>query len=104
MSTTGDLSLANDLARIREVVTRLLHGRGVRVWLFGSHASGTARRSSDVDVALLGDGPVPAEVMLTLREALDDAPVLRRVDLVDLSEVEPVFAARVMAEGIPWDV
>jgi predicted nucleotidyltransferase len=105
MPTADDLMTAADLTRIRSEVARVLDGMGVRAWLFGSHAAGTARRSSDVDVAVQADGgPVPAAAMLALRESLDEAPVLRRVDLVDLATVDPEFAARVLSESIPWIV
>jgi predicted nucleotidyltransferase len=91
-----------DLDRIRSTVARVLGGRDVEVWLFGSHATGTARRSSDVDIAVRGTGPLPAEVMLALREALEEAPVLRRVDVVDLALVDAGFVARVESEGVRW--
>ena len=40
--------------------------------------------------------------MPLLREALEEARVVRRVDLVDLAEAEPAFRERVLREGIPW--
>ena len=36
------------------------------------------------------------------REALEEAPVVRRVDLVDLAEAEPAFRERVLREGVLW--
>ncbi|RTH33164.1 nucleotidyltransferase [Thermus scotoductus] len=40
--------------------------------------------------------------MPLLKEALEEAPVVRRVDLVDLTEAEPAFRERVLREGILW--
>ncbi|MCU0649538.1 MAG: nucleotidyltransferase domain-containing protein [Gemmatimonadaceae bacterium] len=101
-ASPADAGTAHDLRVIREIVRRRLAGHGIRAWLFGSHATGVARRSSDVDVALRGDDRVPAEIMIDLRDELEDASVLRRVDLVDLATVDPAFAERVLREGILW--
>jgi uncharacterized protein len=103
-ATPIDAGTAHDLRIIRAIVTDLVNGRGIRVWLFGSHARGDARRFSDVDIALLSEGErrIPAEVMIDLREAFEEALVLRRVDLVDLATVDESFRQRVEREGVLW--
>jgi predicted nucleotidyltransferase len=45
MTVTVDEQESRYLARIRELVARQLAGERVDVWLFGSRARGTARRS-----------------------------------------------------------
>ncbi|QBI19735.1 nucleotidyltransferase domain-containing protein [Egibacter rhizosphaerae] len=75
------------------------------VYLFGSHASGTARVDSDVDVAVLLDRdrfPTAAERFeerLRLTSALIAA--LRRddVDLVVLNDAPPMLARTVLRHG-----
>ena len=74
----------------------------VRVYLFGSHARGTATRTSDVDVAILPLEPLPLWVLSVLRGELEESQILPRVDLVDLSMTNPAFRERVMQEGIVW--
>ncbi|WP_038056592.1 nucleotidyltransferase family protein [Thermus amyloliquefaciens] len=97
--------MATSLERDREaVLTALaphLQGKGVKLILYGSHARGEAGRGSDLDLALLGPAPL-RELLPLLREALEEAPVLSRVDLVDLGEADPAFRERVLREGIVW--
>ena len=67
-------------------------------YLFGSCASGTARRGSDVDVAILFDHlPTPASLD-RLTEDLG-AAAERRVDLVVLNAAPPLLAREVIARG-----
>jgi predicted nucleotidyltransferase len=67
-----------------------------KVILFGSLASGTFRRESDIDLAVEG---IPARcftrALADLMMALDWP-----VDLKPLEDVEPEFRERVLREGI----
>lgn len=71
-------------------------------YLFGSHARGTARSSSDVDVAVLfaaGLDPVERfERRLDLIGELEDL-VSRRVDVVDMESIDCVLAHQVLKYG-----
>ncbi len=91
-----------DLMEIRRIVLRKLSPAGAQVYLFGSYATGRALPSSDVDVALLSSTPLPAGLLAEVREDLENSLVPLRVDLVDLSETDESFRARVLREGIPW--
>ena len=53
------------------------HGAS-EVLLFGSYADGTARPSSDLDIAVKG-----CRDMAALEEAVEDLPTIRQIDLVD---------------------
>jgi uncharacterized protein len=79
-----------------------LAGHAARVYLFGSHAQGTAHRTSDIDVAILPLEPIPPWVLSVLRGDLEESHVPYRVDLVDLSMADPAFRERVIQEGIVW--
>ena len=93
---------ARALERVRRIVLDVLDTEEVRVYLFGSCATGLPRATSDIDVAvepLQGSGtPSLAE----LRERLEESDVPYDVDLVDLSTVSPEFAQRVRREGVVW--
>ena len=91
------------LNQVKHVVLGHLRGRDVAVYLFGSHAAGTPRRYSDVDVAVDAKTPIPASVWAALSEALEDSTVPWHVDLVDLGQVDPDFRRRVISEGIAWN-
>ncbi len=91
------------LAEARAIVHRAIGSRPVRVFLFGSRAAGTARATSDIDIALLADAPLPPLVVAELRDAFEASRIPYHVDVVDLTLVDASFRARVLAEGIPWD-
>ena len=97
MATSLDL----DREAVVEALRPHLQGTGTRLYLFGSLARGEGGRASDLDLALLSEKPL-RNLMPLLREALEEARVVRRVDLVDLAEAEPAFRERVLREGIPW--
>jgi predicted nucleotidyltransferase len=75
---------------------------GARVLLFGSRARGDAAPRSDIDVAVLPEAPLPAGLLAGLREALEESQILRQVDLVDLTQADEAFRARVLLEGVEW--
>lgn len=87
---------------VRRLVLSELEPWPVRVWLFGSWARGRQRRSSDIDVAVWPVRPLPADVLPKLRERLEESDVPYRVDVVDLSAVDPAFRSVVEREGILW--
>jgi predicted nucleotidyltransferase len=62
-------------------------------WLFGSRATGRARRNSDVDLAIGLRGGVELELMSDLHErivaAIDAIVPSERVDLIALTEKTP---------------
>jgi uncharacterized protein len=93
---------SRDLAAVRRLVLEALRGARADVYLFGSHARGAAHRTSDVDVAVLPIDPLPLGTLAVLRERLEEAPIVARVDIVDLSQVSPAFRAAVLQEGVPW--
>lgn len=93
---------SRSVAELRAMVLRALSGMKVRVFLFGSRATGDAHPASDIDVAVLPLEPLPAGTLAALREMLEESTIPQTVDLVDLSEADPEFRTRVLAEGIEW--
>ena len=86
-----DLSRAVDL--LRDQIPRL-----VLVTLYGSHARGDAGPESDVDLAVLADGPIDLWTLLGLQ--VDVATLLGiDVDLVDLWSADDVLRVQVIEHG-----
>ena len=56
------------IERTRDVVTSRLRSLPVRIYLFGSFASGTESRGSDIDVAIDSDHPLPPGVLARLHD------------------------------------
>lgn len=68
-------------------------------YVFGSVARGQASAGSDLDVAVVGDGPIPLQRLGELVELLQRVTGVHRVDLVDLACASPVVQAEVVREG-----
>lgn len=90
----------NDPQLIIEDVVRIIlrHAQPERIWLFGSHATGEASKTSDIDIAFLDMNATPG----TLEAIKDDISQLRtltKIDVVNIAHAETRFRNRVQAQG-----
>ncbi|TVR95476.1 MAG: nucleotidyltransferase domain-containing protein [Rhodospirillales bacterium] len=76
-----------------EIVRRILHRHvpGHDVWAFGSRVTGTAKPYSDLDLAVIGDRPLPLAVSAALAEAFSDSDLPWKVDIVDWATADQAF-------------
>lgn len=75
----------------------------IRVWLFGSRATGHQSAFSDFDIALeTREGPVPIAVRIAVREAAESSPIPYEVEIVDLAEVSAELRRAVHDKGELW--
>ncbi|MEK6409184.1 MAG: nucleotidyltransferase domain-containing protein [Acidobacteriota bacterium] len=87
-----------DLLALREALRRFPSVREVRV--FGSRATGSARRASDLDVAISAPNATAAE-WADLFEAIEEAPIIYELNLVRLDQsLSARLRARIEREGI----
>ncbi len=91
-----------DLQQVRQIIMSRLRDHPARVFLFGSHATGRAVRTSDIDVAVLPEGELPAGLLSRIREEIENSNVPYQVDLIDLSQTDEAFRRRVLKEGTQW--
>ena len=96
------LTIHDDLKLVRQLVLGGLGDAPARVYLFGSRATGHARPTSDIDVAVWPLEELPVGTLSLIREALEESLIPFTVDLVDLRDTDEMFRARVMKEGIAW--
>jgi type I restriction enzyme S subunit len=61
------------------------------VWAFGSRARWTATDSSDLDLAIVSERPLPFSRLSKLRQAFEQSYLPFKVDVVDLARVSPDF-------------
>ena len=88
-----------DLAVLHGVFQRFPCVREVR--LFGSRATGHARRASDIDLAIAAP-TATAEEWLALTEALESAPIIYELDVVRAEHTEnPRLLEKIHREGVP---
>jgi predicted nucleotidyltransferase len=93
-----DLSQA-ELAIVRDIL-RIHLTPATRAWVFGSRATATARRYSDLDLALQGDKPLNPNVLGNVAEALTNSDLPYKVDIIDLRAIDPAFRAIVERDMI----
>jgi predicted nucleotidyltransferase len=62
-----------------------------RIWVFGSRATGRARRYSDLDLALDAGRRLTIDETAILREAFDECDLPYRVDIVDWRGIDASF-------------
>ena len=92
------------LEEARHIAREVLRNYDADVYLFGSWATGTQRRTSDIDIAIEPHRPLPPGTLSILRERFEESTIPYFVDVVDLSEADEKFRTRVHREGIRWTV
>ena len=64
-----------------------------KVWVFGSRATGTTKKSSDLDLAIDAGRPLTHQERIALAEAFDESDLPYTVDVVDMQTVSKGFKA-----------
>jgi len=72
-----------------------------RVWVFGSRATGRARRYSDLDLVLDAGRRLTIDETAILREAFDECDLPYRVDIVDWHAISDEFRRTIAHQRIP---
>ena len=67
--------------------------------LFGSHARGTAKKGSDVDVLIRFKGRKTLLDLIRLKQELEDS-LRREVDVLTYKSVHPLLRKRVLKEEV----
>ena len=85
-----------------DIVERILaeHVPGCEVRAFGSRAAWTARDYSDVDLAVVGDGPLHWRTLSRLREAFEASRLPMRVDVLDWHAISEGFRESIKADCV----
>ena len=74
---------------IKEIFKRLAPDCEVRV--FGSRFKQTAKRYSDFDLVIMGNGKLPFKKLAALRIAFEESDLPYRVDVLDWHSISPEF-------------
>ncbi len=87
-----------DLSVLREIMARFPVVRTVTV--FGSRANGTARRASDLDLAIFAPEATAAQ-WSEICDALDNAPLIYQLDVVrPETTASPRLLEKIAREGV----
>jgi predicted nucleotidyltransferase len=83
---------------IKEILNEWVPGS--RTALFGSRATGTAKKFSDVDLLIYAKRPISFRQMRQLKDAFSESRLPFRVDVVDASEVSKEFLSSIESKSI----
>lgn len=91
----------NQIVSLIAAEVRIRLGLGARLIWFGSWVNGSARRTSDIDLAVEMVGGVPKSEYARLCDWIEEElPTLYRVDLINLDEVGESLRSRIKREGV----
>ena len=90
-------------AEHRRLVLNILHAnlpQSTQIWVFGSRATGRARRYSDLDLAIDAGRPLTLDEIAGLAEAFSDSDLPYKVDLIDWHEIDDCWRQMIVAERV----
>ncbi|MBF0524583.1 MAG: nucleotidyltransferase domain-containing protein [Deltaproteobacteria bacterium] len=77
------------LTEIKNILS--IHVPECRVWAFGSRVNGQAREYSDLDLVLVGDGPLDWRRIEAVKDAFSESELPFMVDVLDWQAISPGF-------------
>ena len=77
------------LAIVKHILAE--HVPECEVRAFGSRATWNSRDTSDLDLVVIGDGPLPNRILTMLKEAFEESRLPMRVDVIDWSTTADSF-------------
>ena len=87
-----------ELAIVRDILRKHVPDLAVRA--FGSRVQGTARRYSDLDLAVIAATPLPFDLIGRLREDFSESDLPFRVDVVDWATTSEPFRRVVERDNV----
>jgi predicted nucleotidyltransferase len=92
MNAVPPLALSpNELAAIKAILVR--HVPDASVWVFGSRATGKAKKYSDLDLCIKANQALALDVMSAMAEDFSESDLPWKVDIVDWFSVSDSFKA-----------
>jgi predicted nucleotidyltransferase len=91
-----------DLAIVKKILNDFLPENS-KVWVFGSRTKGTAKRASDLDLAIDTGRPLTAQENCNLADAFDESDLPYKVDVIDMQTVSKQFRPHVEREKVELD-
>lgn len=79
----------HDLEIVLAILRKFVPDR--EVWAFGSRVKWTAKPFSDLDLAIVGEQPLPINIAADLAEAFDESELPIKVDVVDWAATSDAF-------------
>ena len=95
---TGQIDITPEQrAIVLRILNEIVPDREVRA--FGSRVTGKAKPFSDLDLAIMGDEPLPLETRAQLEEAFSESELPWKVDVLDWNLAEVEFQKIIQESG-----
>lgn len=96
---TGQIDITpEERAIVLRILSEIVPDRDVRA--FGSRVTGKAKPFSDLDLAIMGDEPLPLETRILLEEAFSESYLPWKVDVMDWAQADMTFQNIIYSSGI----
>lgn len=93
----GKMGKEEIIKKVSAIIRHYLPPQDYKICLFGSWARSGALETSDIDIGILGKKKAPFELMVKIREEVENIPTLRSIDVVDLNLVDESFKRGVLS-------
>jgi predicted nucleotidyltransferase len=100
MTGPRQIALPTEHRRLVLTILRANLPQNTKVWVFGSRATGRARRYSDLDLAIDAGRPLTLDELAGLTEAFSDSDLPYKVDIVDWRNIQDRWRQTIMAERV----
>lgn len=87
---------------IKKIIFRHLSPKKYKIFVYGSRATGKARKWSDYDIGVMGKEEAPQAVLASASEELENSNIPVNVDVVDFHHVSDRFKNLALYKIIPW--
>jgi predicted nucleotidyltransferase len=94
------IDLSADHRRLVLDILRANLPGGAKAWVFGSRATGRARRYSDLDLAIDAGRRLTLDETARLSEAFSESDLPYRVDLVDWLDINDHWRQAIVADRV----
>jgi len=86
---------------LAEVLSNNLKDISYRAFIFGSQANQLDMLRADIDLGILSDHTIPSKYLMRINDAIEELPILYKIDLVDFANVDDRFKAAAL-KNVEW--
>lgn len=95
------ITLSDDEQKlVKKILRKHLPGQDYKVVVFGSRATGKARKYSDVDLSLIGKKKVDFGVLARLSDDFEESDLEYTVDVVDFMRTDESMRGEIQRNGV----
>lgn len=88
----------SELALVIEILKRYLPA--YEIWAFGSRVKHTAKKFSDLDLAIISENPLSISILGELKEAFSESNLSIKVDVVDWARTDEDFKKLIQSDHV----